>query len=510
MTQHRPIVLIIFDGWGYREHHEYNAIYQAKTPNWDRLWQQYPHTLISSSGLDVGLPDQQMGNSEVGHTHMGAGRQVPQDLVRIDQAIASGDFLDNQTLNQAMDVAKEQQSQIHVFGLLSPGGVHSHEQHLQALITLAEQRGIHQICLHGILDGRDTPPRSALASIAAMEKHLKEKQTGHIASIVGRYYAMDRDTRWDRTQIAYDMYTQGTSPYHADSAAEALEAAYERDENDEFVQATTIGTPSLLQDNDVVIMMNFRADRARQLIYAFTDPEFNAFERKATPKLADCTTLTKYASDIKANIAYPPISLTNVFGEYIANQNIPQLRIAETEKYAHVTFFFNGGREQPFAGEERVLIPSPKVATYDLKPEMCAYEMTDALIAAIKQEKFGAIICNYANADMVGHTGDMEATISAIETLDACLGNVIDALISVGGEALITADHGNAEFMFNELTNQPHTAHTNNPVPALYVGRDATIKENGTLVDIAPTLIHLLGLEQPSEMTGETLFRCDD
>lgn len=507
----KPLALIILDGWGYREAKDNNAIALANTPNWDALWQQYAHTLISSSGLDVGLPTGQMGNSEVGHLHMGAGRLVPQDLVRIDQAIDSGEFSNNETLLHALHTAKKNNKAVHILGLLSPGGVHSHERHIYALINMAAKQHGSKVYLHAILDGRDTPPRSALASLAQADKLFHETQCGRIASICGRYYAMDRDKRWERIQLAYDMYTSGVSKFTAATAAQGLEAAYERDENDEFVNPTVIGNePALIEDGDVVIFMNFRADRARQLSHALVDEKFNGFNRKKMPKLGDYVTLTKYANDIQAHVVYPPMKLDNVFGAYIAKQGLKQLRIAETEKYAHVTFFFNGGREDSFDGEDRILVPSPKVATYDLQPEMSAHELTDKLVTAIASEKYDAIICNYANADMVGHSGNLKATIKAIETIDSCLGQIVAALKKVGGEALITADHGNAEFMYDELKQQPHTAHTTNPIPLLYIGRPARINhEHGSLVDIAPTMCELLGLKQPKEMTGTPIFKVE-
>ena len=508
--QHKPVILIILDGWGYRENPDHNAIMKAKTPNWDDWWTRYPHTLISGSGTEVGLPKGQMGNSEVGHIHMGVGRRVPQDFVRINDDIQNGKFNTNPVLNHAVDQVIKHNSQLHIIGLLSPGGVHSHENHIEAMIKLANDRGIKSVCLHAILDGRDTPPRSALASLAKMENLFKETHCGRIASIIGRYYAMDRDNRWDRIQCAYDLYTQGKAPYSAPSAAKALQEAYDRNESDEFVQATTItqNHQSLtIKDNDVVIFMNFRADRARQLTHALTDPNFDHFNRMFKPNLSDFASLTRYAKNINVHVAYPPLTHKNSLGEILANHNLRQLRIAETEKYAHVTFFFNGGREKPFENEDRILVPSPKVETYDLKPEMSAYLLTDKLIEAINSRKYDAVICNFANPDMVGHTGNFETTIKACEVIDECLGKIISALQSVGGEALITADHGNAELMYDESTGQPHTAHTTSPVPVLYIGRNAKpTKNNGNLADIAPTLCTIIDIPIPQEMTGQTLF----
>lgn len=507
---HRPLVLIILDGWGYRENPAYNAIEQAKTPTWHKLWTDYPHTLIDASGYSVGLPQGQMGNSEVGHLHMGVGRSVPQDLVRVDQAILDGSFDQNPAFIQAFEKANSTNNSVHVLGLLSPGGVHSHEKHIQALIALAAKKGVKKLCMHAILDGRDTPPRSALPSLALIDKQLHESGYQPIASICGRYYAMDRDKRWERTQAAYDMYTSGDAMFYADSPASALEQAYERDEGDEFVKPTLInqeGQSSIIQDNDVVIFMNFRADRTRQLTRAFIQPDFDFFPRKKIPKIADFVSLTQYAEDLKTHIAFPPVNLNNVVGQCIADAGLKQLRIAETEKYAHVTFFFNGGREEPFINEDRILVPSPKVSTYDLQPEMSAPELTQKLCDAIKSQKYAAIICNYANADMVGHSGNLQATVKAIETIDNSLAQIIETLHSVGGEALITSDHGNAEFMFDELTQQAHTAHTTNPVPVIYVGRPckAAVAE-GNLADIAPTMLMLLGLKLPKEMTAHPLF----
>ena len=529
---HRPYVLIILDGWGYSEDPQGNAIMAANTPNWDRLWANYPHTLVSGSGLDVGLPCGQMGNSEVGHLNMGAGRLVPQDLVRINMAIEDGTFFTNPVLNDAVQRAVATEHAVHILGLLSPGGVHSQQAHLEAMIRLAAQQGAKQIYLHAFLDGRDVAPKSALASIEKMEQLFSELGVGQIATLCGRYYAMDRDQRWERVQLAYDLLTQGTAVRYCSTAAEGLAAAYAAGETDEFVKPTAIVAPVrggaeavsfdaqatkvpqrqdpkpiTINDGDSVIFMNFRSDRARQLTHAFLDENFSGFSRKKIPKLAEFVTLTEYAADIKAPIAFGAQSLHNVFGEYISSLGLTQLRIAETEKYAHVTFFFNGGREQPFSGEERILVPSQKVATYDLLPEMSAPLLTEKLVEAIESNRYDVIICNYANADMVGHSGKMPAAIEAIECIDRCLGKVIATLQSVGGECLITADHGNAEQMFDPATHQPHTAHTSNPVPLLYVGRPAQFKEqHATLTDVIPTLLDIMGLATPPEMTGHDLI----
>jgi 2,3-bisphosphoglycerate-independent phosphoglycerate mutase len=502
-----PVLLIILDGFGYRENTDHNAIALAHKPNWDRLWKDYPHMLIHTSGMDVGLPRGQMGNSEVGHLNIGAGRIVYQELTRIDLAIQDGSFFRNPALLQAAQQAKQRGKALHIMGLLSPGGVHSHENHLYAMLELAARAGVQNIYVHAFLDGRDTPPRSAAASIQAMQDKCVSLNTGRIASIVGRYYAMDRDNRWERVQSAYNLVALGKAPFNAATAAEGLQQAYARGENDEFVQATAIGESVPMQDGDVVVFMNFRADRARQLTRALTEPVFDNFARENFPKLADFVTLTSYGKDFNLPLAFAPTDVHNGFGEYIASLGMKQLRIAETEKYAHVTYFFNGGREQPYPGEDRILVPSPKVATYDLKPEMSAFEVTDKLVEAIRSRQYQAIICNYANGDMVGHTGDLAAGIKAVEVLDACLGRVIDAMLESGGEVLITSDHGNVEQMQDNKTGQAHTAHTLNAVPLLYIGRKARMMENGSLQDIAPTLLAMIGLPQPPEMTGKPLIQ---
>lgn len=509
-----PLVLLILDGWGYREDNTDNAIAQAKTPVMDKLWQQYPHALISGSGNDVGLPDGQMGNSEVGHVNIGSGRVVYQDLTRISKAIDDGDFDTNPALCKAIDDAVSQQKAVHLMGLLSPGGVHSHEDHMLALIKLAASRGADKIYLHAFLDGRDTPPRSAQGSLEKFDDCFASLGKGQIASLVGRYYAMDRDQRWDRVEKAYDLLTQGKAQWQFDSASDALDAAYQRDENDEFVQPSTIsapqGKPVHLEDGDALIFMNFRADRAREISYAFTDKDFSGFERQVEPTLGNFVQLTQYADNVKAPCAFGPEALTNVLGEWLQDHQKTQLRISETEKYAHVTFFFNGGVEQPFDGEERILIPSPQVATYDLQPEMNSALLTDKLITAIKSRQYDVIICNYPNGDMVGHTGILPAAIKACEAVDSCVGRVVDALATVGGECLITADHGNAEQMINPTTQQVHTAHTSEPVPFIYVGRNATATQGGKLSDIAPTMLRLMDMPIPAEMTGQPLMQLDE
>lgn len=510
--QHRPIMLIILDGWGYSETSTSSAIAAAKTPNFARLWQHYPHALLSASGLDVGLPPGQMGNSEVGHLHIGAGHPVLQDLTKIDLAVSSGEFFQNPVLTQTVDATIQAKGALHIFGLLSPGGVHSRDTHLEAMLELAVKRGLKNVYIHAFLDGRDTPPKSALSSIQSMQAKIKTLGAGQMASIGGRYYAMDRDKRWDRVQIAYDMLTCGTSEYHYADPVTALDAAYARGETDEFVKPTCIhaadAQPITIQDNDAIVFMNFRADRGRELSYAFTDPNFTGFKRNVTPKLTAYVTLTEYASDLKVKVAYPTENLTNILGEIVARNNLHQLRIAETEKYAHVTYFINGGHEQPFANEDRILVPSPKVPTYDLQPEMNAPEVTTKLIEALRSQKYDMIICNFANPDMVGHTGNFDATVKAIETVDDCLGKILPVAQEIGGEALIIADHGNAELMVDPHNAQPFTAHTTNLVPFIYFGREATItKTQGKLIDVAPTMLYLMGLEKPQQMTGETLIK---
>jgi 2,3-bisphosphoglycerate-independent phosphoglycerate mutase len=507
----KPIALIILDGWGYREDPDDNAILAASTPEWDRLWNECPHTLIHASGATVGLPGEQMGNSEVGHLNLGSGRVVYQEFTRVNRSIRTGSFFSNHTLLRAVKQAAETDKALHVFGLLSRGGVHSHEDHIHAMIKMALDNGVSKVYLHASLDGRDTPPKSAEESIALMEEKFIEYGGGCFASVVGRFYSMDRDHRWPRVEAAYDLITQGKGEYQSETALEALEASYARDETDEFVKASAIvpagEAPVVMEDGDVVVSMNFRSDRARQLTRAFTEPDFDGFERKLVPKLGSYTSLTEYNREFDVPIAFPPERLPNVFGEYLSSKGMRQLRIAETEKYAHVTFFFNGGEEQPFEGEDRILIPSPQVATYDSQPEMNAPQLTDQLVGAIESGLYDAIICNFANADMVGHTGDFSAAVKAVESLDVCLGRVRQSLHKIGGEMLVTADHGNAEQMRGEGTGQPHTAHTTNPVPLVYVGREAYFSEpGGGLSDVIPTMLALMELDQPIEMTGKCLL----
>ncbi len=506
----KPTALIILDGWGHRDPAADNAISNARTPFWDKLWQNQPKTLINTSGMFVGLPQGQMGNSEVGHMNLGAGRVVYQSLTRIDKDLEDGLFQKNEALCNAIDKAVANNKAVHIMGLLSPGGVHSHEDHMLAAAELAAARGAKEVYIHAFLDGRDMPPRSARPSLEKAAARMKSLGVGRVATIVGRYFAMDRDNRWDRVEAAYNAMTLGEAEFTCDDPVTALDQAYERGENDEFVKATHIraeGQPEgTINDGDSVLFMNFRADRAREMTRTFVEPEFDGFDRRKHPELADFVMLTEYAADIKTSCAYPPEQLANGLGEYMASQGKTQLRIAETEKYAHVTFFFNGGLETPFEGEDRILVPSPKVATYDLQPEMSAPEVTDKLVEAIKSGKYDLIVCNYANGDMVGHTGKMDAAVKAAECLDQCVQRVVEALDEVGGEALITADHGNCEQMTDPKSGQVHTSHTIGPVPLVYTGhRNVNLKNDGSLCDIAPTLLTLMGLQQPQEMSGHSL-----
>ena len=508
MTPRKTAVLLILDGWGHREESDHNAIHAADSPVWDALWRDEAHTLLRTSGEAVGLPAGQMGNSEVGHMNIGAGRVVYQTLTRIDRDIADGGFLHNPTLTAAADKVAASGAALHVLGLVSPGGIHSHEDQIMAMLELALGRGVERLYLHALLDGRDTPPRSALASLQKAAARLAASGKGRLASICGRFYAMDRDQRWDRVEPAYEMLTEGRAPYVFDDVESALAAAYERGEDDEFVQATLVGgADAVVADGDAVVFMNFRADRARELTRAFVADDFDGFARNVRPALADFVMLTEYAADIPARCAYPPEALHNVFGAWLADRGGSQLRISETEKYAHVTFFFNGGREAPFANEERELIPSPRVKTYDLKPEMSAFELTDRLVAAIRSGRFDAIICNYANGDMVGHTGNFAAAVKAVEAVDQCLGRIVEAVRETGADLLVTADHGNAEQMLDPETGQPLTSHTTGPVPLVYQGvADLEFTSEGSLCDIAPTMLSLLGLPIPPEMTGKILL----
>jgi 2,3-bisphosphoglycerate-independent phosphoglycerate mutase len=501
-------LLLILDGWGYSETVENNAIAQAKTPVWDRFNQDFQHSLILTSGEQVGLPGEQMGNSEVGHLNLGAGRVVKQDFTRIHNEIKNGEFFKNPVLRNSLEYANDNSKAVHIMGLLSDGGVHSHEEQIHSMLEMTHKYNCQDVYLHVFTDGRDCAQKSAKQYIQKLEDKINELGVGEIASVIGRYFSMDRDNRWSRVRCAYELISKGKSNFLAKTAFDAVDQAYERGETDEFIQSTVINAPTKIDEGDVLIFMNYRADRARQITQAFTDENFQGFSRGTfTPSEFVC--LTEYKKDFNLPVAYPASKLNNVLGEYLADLGMTQLRIAETEKYAHVTFFLNGGIERPFNGEDRVLIPSPEVATYDLKPEMSAFELTDELVKNIESQKYNLIICNFANTDMVGHSGKLEAAIKAVEAVDACLGIIYQAIKAVDGEILITADHGNVEQMVNPETQEVHTAHTNNPVPLVFVStRAATIAKpcKGALSDIAPTLLAMMGVEQPSEMTGESLL----
>jgi 2,3-bisphosphoglycerate-independent phosphoglycerate mutase len=503
----KPVLLLILDGWGHRDETADNAIALARVPHWRGLLADYPHTLVHTEGKFVGLPDGQMGNSEVGHMNIGAGRIVYQDLTRVDAEIESGDFFRNPELLAACRAARDAGGTLHLMGLLSPGGVHSHEAHLFALIELAKREGVGRVAVHAFLDGRDMPPRSAEASLRALAEVMAKAGNAHLASVSGRYYAMDRDQRWERVEAAYRAMTEAAAEFRAADGLAALEAAYARGENDEFVKPTVIDGAAPMRDGDAVVFFNFRADRARQITAAFTVPGFDGFARPRAIALSRFVGMAEYASDLPAKVAYAPEDLRDTLGEVIAAAGLKQLRIAETEKYAHVTFFFSGGREALLPGETRELVPSPKVATYDLQPEMSCPELTDKLVAAIRGGEVDFIACNIANPDMVGHTGDLSAAIQAAEAVDTALGRLREAIEAVGGEMLVTADHGNLEMMRDPETGQPHTAHTVGPVPFVYVGRKATLRAGGALRDIAPTVLQLMGLPKPAAMTGESLVR---
>jgi 2,3-bisphosphoglycerate-independent phosphoglycerate mutase len=509
VSRPRPVVLCILDGWGCRSEPADNAILAARTPNWQRFLETSPHSRLQASELYVGLPQGQMGNSEVGHMNIGAGRVVMQDLPRIDQAIADGSLARNPALTEFIAALKRSGGTAHLLGLLSPGGVHAHQNHLAALARLLDAAGV-PVRVHAFLDGRDTPPKSAaeyLAKFAADTKALSRVAT---ATVSGRYYAMDRDKRWDRVEKAWRALALGEGERAADARA-AVQQAYDAGKSDEFVLPTAIAGYSGMRDGDGVLCANFRADRVREILAALLDPGFSGFARPRTPHVAAALGLTEYSTELNRFVKtlFPPEDLADTFGDVVSHAGLTQLRIAETEKYAHVTFFFNGGREAEFPGESRILVPSPKVATYDLKPEMAAPEVTDRLVEAIERGGFDVVVVNFANTDMVGHTGDIAAATKAVETVDRCLGRLADAVTRAGGSLLITADHGNAEMMRDPATGQPHTAHTLNPVPLLLVNPPARITglEDGRLADIAPTLLQLLGLSQPAAMTGRSLLR---
>lgn len=510
LNRPKPLVLLILDGFGYSQDKEYNAIAMANTPCWDALQRDYPMTLLNCSGNVVGLPDGQMGNSEVGHLHIGSGRYVPQDLSLVNNAIKDGSFFSNSVLCRAVDKAKESNKALHILGLLSPGGVHSHEEQIVAMVELAARRGLSKIYMHAFLDGRDVPPKSAMSSLQLLESKFAEVGVGRIASITGRFYAMDRDNRWERIKCAYDLIAKGEASFYADSAMEGLEAAYNREETDEFVSPTAIWDAEhqavVLDPEDSIVFMNFRADRAREICRALTETHFEAFDRAQEPHKGYFATLTEYHQDFDYDVAFPALDIKNGLGEVLSNLGMTQLRLAETEKYAHVTFFINGGIDTPFPGEDRILVPSPKVRTYNLQPEMSAGAVTDHLVDAITGGKYDVIICNYANCDMVGHTGVIDAAVRAVEAVDASLQRIVDALLKVDGRLLLTADHGNIEQMIDKETGQPHTAHTTNPVPLVYVGGDKPLASGGGLSDLAPTMLAILGIEQPIEMTGRSLI----
>ncbi len=503
------VMLAILDGWGINEREDGNAVKLAKTPNLDSIMKQYPHTIMHTSGLNVGLPDGQMGTSEVGHMNIGAGRIVYQDLAKITKSIQDGDFFENEAFLKAVKNCKEHNSDMHLMGLTSDGGVHTHINHLFALLELCKKEGLEKVYVHCFTDGRDTPPTSGETYIIELEDKIKEVGVGKIASISGRYYAMDRDTNYDRVKLAYDALTKGEG-FTAKTAVDAIENAYQREEFDEFIKPTVITENdkpvALIKPNDSVIFFNFRRDRAREITRAFVDDNFTGFEREQMPLTYVC--MTDYDDTIpNVEIAYKTEPIKNTFGEYISKLGYKQLRIAETEKYAHVTFFFNGGNEVKYENEDRILVASPKVATYDLKPEMSAYEVTDKLVDAIRKGAYDVIILNYANCDMVGHTGILDAAIKAVETIDECIGRVVEEVKRVNGTMIITADHGNAEQMIDYETGDPHTAHTTNPVPLVAIGLDDGVKlKEGRLADIAPTMLEIMGVEQPVEMTGESLI----
>lgn len=497
----KTLALFILDGWGYREDQSSNAVAAANTPILDRLSKEYASTLISGSGLDVGLPDGQMGNSEVGHVNLGAGRVVYQDFTKITKAIGDGTFFENQALVKAIDKAVAADKTVHIMGLLSDGGVHSHQDHLYAAIKLAKDKGAKRICLHGFLDGRDTPPQSAEKYVKQAEDVCAGIEGAQVATLIGRYYAMDRDKRWDRVKLAYELMVNGKAEYTVATGSEAIAQSYARDENDEFVKPTIVGDYQGFEQGDTVLFMNFRADRAREISHGIITEGFDGFERANKPDI-NFVMLTEFESTLKAPVAYPTVNLVNVMGEWLSKHGKTQLRISETEKFAHVTFFYSGGKEDEYEGEERVLIPSPDVATYDLQPEMNSEKLTDAIVKAIEEGKYDVVICNFPNGDMVGHTGKFDAAVKACEAVDACLGRIVSALEKNEGECLITADHGNAEQMVDPNTGVAHTAHTSEPVPFIYYGRNADARSGGTLSDVAPTMLHLLGMPQPEEMTG--------
>ncbi|MNR80237.1 2,3-bisphosphoglycerate-independent phosphoglycerate mutase [compost metagenome] len=506
--KNKPLALIVLDGWGINPDAKGNAIATARKPNWDRFIKQYPWAPIPTSGESVGLPPGQMGNSEVGHTNMGAGRVVYQDLTRITKSIFDGDFFSNPTLMAAIQHVKRTGGRLHLMGLTSDGGVHSSLEHLWALIELAQRQGVSPVYVHCFTDGRDTAPTSGLGFVTQVEEQLQTRSLGHVATVVGRYFAMDRDNRWERVEQAYRAMVDGKAEFTASNGVEAVKQAYDRGETDEFIKATVIDPQGTIKSGDAVIFFNFRPDRAREITRAIAIDTFDAFGRPNHPRDLFFVCMTQYDETFGLPLAYAPQSLDRILSPVLADAGLRQLRTAETEKYAHVTFFFNGGVEKAFPGEERVLIPSPKVATYDLKPEMSAFEVAHVAEDWIRNNQTDVIIMNFANADMVGHTGDFQATVKAIEALDKCLGQVIGAIEHVGGTALITADHGNAEMMIDPVTGGVHTAHTLNPVPLIMVNHPGKVR-SGLLSDIAPTMLDILGVPQPQEMTGHSLLLRD-
>ncbi|MFY0544430.1 2,3-bisphosphoglycerate-independent phosphoglycerate mutase [Brevibacillus sp. H7] len=506
----KPVALIILDGFALRDETYGNAVAQAKKPNFDRFWSRYPHATLQASGLAVGLPEGQMGNSEVGHLNIGAGRVVYQDLTRITKEIREGTFFENETLIKAIQHAKQHDRKLHLFGLLSDGGVHSHIEHLFAILELAKRQDFDRVYIHGFLDGRDVAPDSAVRYLEELQAKINEIGVGKIATVQGRYYAMDRDKRWERVEKAYRAMVYGEAPRYTDPI-QAVKESHQKSVMDEFVMPTVIvdeaGQPvGLVETGDSIIFFNFRPDRAIQTSQAFTNEDFRGFDRgEGRPRHLHFVCLTQFSESVGGYVAYQPTNLDNTLGEVIAQQGLTQLRIAETEKYPHVTFFFSGGREKEFPGEKRILIPSPKVATYDLKPEMSAPEVTEAVVKEIEAERFDAIILNFANCDMVGHSGKMEPTIKAVETVDTCLGKVVDSIIRKGGVAIITADHGNADLMLDP-EGKPITSHSTFPVPVIVTQEGLTLREDGILADLAPTMLELLHLPKPADMTGKSLL----
>jgi 2,3-bisphosphoglycerate-independent phosphoglycerate mutase len=506
----KPVLLVVLDGWGIRQEREANAIAIAGTPNMDALAREFPSTALETSGLSVGLPEGQMGNSEVGHTNLGAGRIVYQDLVRINRAVEDGSFLANDALLMAVRRARDAGGALHLLGLVSDGGVHSHLEHLAACLELARREGLAKVFVHAFMDGRDTPPRSGLGYMAELEKRLRERRHGKIATVCGRYWAMDRDKRWDRVALAWEALVHGEG-HEATSGVAAMEASYARGDGDEFVKPTVIvngdGKPvGPVRDGDAILFFNFRADRAREITRAFTDPGFEEFDRKATPRLSAYVCMTEYDKTFALPVAFAPQDLTEIFPEIVARAGLAQLRCAETEKYAHVTFFFNGGRETVYPNEDRILVPSPRdVKTYDLKPEMSAREVTDRLVEAIGTGRYGFVLVNFANPDMVGHTGFLDAAVKAVKVVDESVGRLWKAARAQGMAMLVTADHGNCEMMTDPVTGEPHTAHTLNPVPFILADPDfkgARLRAKGVLADVSPTLLQVMGLPQPKEMKG--------